>query len=78
MSNFITDIINDTLKKNGKWSRVSLTMCTAFWLGNFYAIYDFFKNGFRIEVFLIWMSMATGMKIIDLLDKWNIMKHIKK
>lgn len=65
----IKQIVNDTLKKDGKFSRTSLTMATSFWIANYFAMYDFIKNGFSFEVFSIYMTIATGLKGLDILDK---------
>jgi len=80
----IKDVINDTLKVwekspidkkyRQKWSKTNLTMFCAFWLGNAYAAYDFYKNGFNFEVFVIYMSMALGLKGMSVWGK-KVAKH---
>lgn len=64
-----SSIVLDTLKKNGKWSRTSLTMFSSFWLGVMYSGYGIYKYGFDPLVFTTYMAVATGLKIIDVLDK---------
>jgi hypothetical protein len=58
-------IVNDTLKKDGKWSRTSLTMGTAWGIAVFFAFYDLRNNGFHFEVFLTFVGVALGSKIVD-------------
>ena len=65
MIEIIKNIINDTLKNKGKWSKTNLTMFVSFWIGNMMAIIDFFNNGFRIDVFLLYMGCAMGFKYFD-------------
>lgn len=64
-------IANDTLKKEGtdRYSRTSLTMVTSFMIANYFAMYDFIKNGFSFEVFSVYIAIATGLKGLDILDK---------
>lgn len=62
-------ILNDTLKVDGKWSRTSLTMFTA-WLASLHmAYYDMYKNGFHMEVFLTLVGVALGSKVTDSISK---------
>lgn len=73
------DVSNDTLKAweldprtnkyYKKYSRTSLTMFTSFWIANFMAIYDFSVNGFKWDVFLVYISAGVGMKITDMVSK---------
>ena len=65
----IKQVTIDTMKKNGKWSRTSLTMFSSFWLGVIYSGYGIYKYGFDPIVFTTYMAVATGLKIIDVLDK---------
>lgn len=65
---FIQDIINDTLKKDGKWSRTSLTMATAWWSVLSIYVIDYIRNGFRMEAFMIMVGVALGSKISDALS----------
>jgi len=78
MKKFVTKLFQDTLmiwgkKPDGtdylKFSRTSLTMFGSFWIANFFAFYDFHKNGFDFQVFLTYIGIATGMKIVDVFDK---------
>jgi hypothetical protein len=62
-------IINDTLKKKGKWSRTSLTMFTSFIISIGLATFDLVKSGFNFEVFLVFMSVAVGVKVADSFSK---------
>lgn len=65
----IRQVTNDTLKKEGKWSRTSLTMFSSFWIGVMYSAYGIYKYGFDPIVFATYMAVATGLKVIDVLDK---------
>lgn len=63
------DIINDTLKKEGKWSRTSLTMFSAWLLVVFMVVYDMYKEGFRYDVFATMVGVALGTKLTDSIGK---------
>lgn len=72
------NIFNDTLKSpNGKWSRKSLTMLTAFaisiLLGTYIAISDYFLeeevNRYAIEVFNAFMILTGTLSGVTVLDK---------
>lgn len=67
--NIIKDIVNDTLKRNGKWSRTSLTMFTSYIIALVMAILDFYFNGLRFDVWLGLISVSIGSKISDSLSK---------
>ena len=78
MLKVLNDIFRDTLKVKEKeadntvklkWSKTNLTMFTAFAIGCFMAVYDFFKTGFNFQVFLVYISMAIGMKGVSILGK---------
>jgi hypothetical protein len=62
-------IIQDTLKKNGKWSTTSLTMFTAWIMTNFIATYDLYTHGYRWEVFITYVGMSAGIKTMDSVAK---------
>lgn len=63
------ELVNDTLKKNGKWSRTSLTMFTSYIIALVMAILDFCFNGIRFDVWLGLISVSIGSKISDSLSK---------
>lgn len=63
------ELVNDTLKKNGKWSRTSLTMFTSYIIALVMAILDFCFNGLRFDVWLGLISVSIGSKISDSLSK---------
>jgi hypothetical protein len=67
--NIIKQILNDTLKRDGKWSRTSLTMFTSWFIALVMAILDFFFNGLRFDVWLGLISVSIGSKISDSLSK---------
>lgn len=65
MVKILSKIVNDTLKKDGKWSRTSLTMHTA-WLSCLIAFfYDLFTSGFNEYAFYGMLSVALGSKVTD-------------
>ena len=67
--NIIKDIVRDTLKRNGKWSRTSLTMLSSWLIALVMAILDFCFNGLRFDVWLGLISVSIGSKISDSLSK---------
>lgn len=70
----IKKLIHDTLQKRGRWSRTSLTMFFAFWLGSIYAFVSLYFYGYDFWIFATYMSVATGLKIIDVIDKKTLEK----
>jgi hypothetical protein len=62
-------IIEDTLKKNGKWSRTSLTMFSAWLIVVFMVFFDLAKEGFRFDVFVTMVGVALGSKLTDSIGK---------
>ena len=69
MKRHIIALINDTLKKDGKWSRTSLTMFSAWNLVSFMVIFDLYKEGFRYDVFVTMVGVALGTKLTDSIGK---------
>lgn len=67
--NIIKQIANDTLKRNGKWSRTSLTMFSAWFVAVVMAMIDFAFNGLRFDVWLTLVGVAMGSKITDSYSK---------
>ena len=67
--NIIKEIVNDTLKKNGKWSRTSLTMFTSYFVSLVMSIIDFAFNGLRFDVWCVLIGVAMGSKITDSFSK---------
>lgn len=67
--NIIKDIANDTLKRNGKWSRTSLTMFSAWFVALLMSCIDFAFNGLRFDVWLTLVGVAMGSKITDSYSK---------
>ena len=62
-------IIEDTLKKNGKWSRTSLTMFSAWLIVVTMVFFDLYKEGFRFDVFVTMVGVALGSKLTDSIGK---------
>ena len=69
ITSFISDVLYDTLTKDGKWSRTSLTMFITLSVSLLMAIIDFFCNGLRYDVWATLMAVATGIKITDAWSK---------
>lgn len=67
--NIIKEIVNDTLKKNGKFSRTSLTMFVTLVVALWMCVVDFVYNGLRFDIWIGLMSVAIGSKISDSLSK---------
>ena len=67
----IQKLIDDTLKTpKGKWSRTSLTMFTCLITALIYLGHETIKNNtFHIEAFFFLLSVAVGLKGIDVFDK---------
>jgi hypothetical protein len=67
----IKKLIDDTLKTpKGKFSRTSLTMFTCLFAALSYLGYETIKNNtFHIEAFFFLLSVAVGLKGIDVIDK---------
>jgi hypothetical protein len=63
------EIINDTLKRNGKWSRTSLTMFVTLSVALLMCSIDFAFNGLRFDVWVTLMGVAMGSKITDSYSK---------
>ena len=69
MKRHIISLVNDTLKKDGKWSRTSLTMFSAWKIVIFMVIFDLYKEGFRYDVFVTMVGVALGTKLTDSVGK---------
>ena len=65
----LRDIINDTLKKEGRFSRTSLTMFSAWVFVLGMAFFDFIDKGMRYDVWLTLVGVATGIKVLDSYSK---------
>lgn len=67
----IQKLIDDTLKTpKGKWSRTSLTMFVCLITALIYLGHETIKNNtFHIEAFFFLLSVAVGLKGIDVFDK---------
>jgi len=62
-------LIQDTLMKDGRFSRTSLTMFSAWLIVITMAIADFIDKGMRYDVWLTLVGVATGIKILDSVSK---------
>ena len=65
----LKELFSDTLKKDGKWSRTSLTMLTSFSICVLVGLIDFCVRGYNSEVFFGFLSVAVGSKISDAFSK---------
>jgi hypothetical protein len=69
ITSFISDVLHDTLTKDGKWSRTSLTMFSAWIVVIFMALFDFCRRGLQFDVWVTLVVVATGIKITDAWSK---------
>lgn len=69
IASFISDVLHDTLTVDGKWSRTSLTMFTAWASALTICFADFFMHGFKYDVWVTLVVVATGIKITDAWSK---------
>ena len=65
----LNKIINDTLKIEGKYSRTSLTMFSAWVLVYLISIIDYVRTGYRSEVWLTLLAVSVGVKLSDAIGK---------
>lgn len=65
----LKELFVDTLKKEGKWSRTSLTMFISFAICVLIGLIDFSIHGYNSEIFFGFLSVAVGSKISDALSK---------
>lgn len=65
----ISEILNDTLKREGKYSSTLVTMFVFSTSLLLYGWVDFFLHGFNSEVFFAWVGLASGIKITDAYSK---------
>lgn len=69
MKKIIFDLVNDTLKKEGRYSRTSLTMLSAWLFVLGFAWFDFMDKGLRFDVWVALVGVALGSKITDSFSK---------
>jgi len=69
MKSVIKELLFDTLKKEGRWSRTSLTMFTAWFFALSFAWFDFMDKGLRFDVWVTLVGVALGSKITDSFSK---------
>ena len=69
MKKFWLDVIEGTLKRDGKHSSTLWTMAISMFLFSFMSFVDFFINGLNIEIMITLACMATGVKITDAVSK---------
>lgn len=65
MKQILYKIAIDTLTREGRFSRTSLTMFSAWIASLLMALIDFFCNGLRYDVWLTLVGVAMGSKIVD-------------
>jgi len=69
MKKFWLEVMEGTLKRDGKHSSTLWTMAISMFLFSFMALIDFLINGVNFEVMIILACMATGVKITDAVSK---------
>jgi hypothetical protein len=65
----VISLVNDTLKKEGRYSRTSLTMFSAWVFALSFAWFDFMDKGLRFDVWVTLVGVALGSKITDAYSK---------
>jgi hypothetical protein len=65
----LKNVLADTLKRNGKWSKTFLTMFTAWGAVLFMAFWDFFANGLSFDVWVTLVCVSLGIKVTDAWSK---------
>ena len=66
MKQWFDNFISHTLKtKDGRWSRMSIIIATAWLMVIFMALWDFFCEGFRLDVWMTLVGVAVGTKWVD-------------
>jgi len=61
---YFKNLIEDTLKKDGKWSKTSLTMFSAWLLVVFMTIFVMIKEGFRFDVYTMLVFVSLGIPLV--------------
>jgi len=69
MKRFWFEVMEGTLKRDGKHSSTLWTMAISMFLFSFMALIDFLINGLNIEIMITLACMATGVKITDAVSK---------
>jgi hypothetical protein len=65
IASLLSEVAHDTLTKDGKWSRTSLTMFSAWIASLFMALRDYYFEGLKYEVLLLFVGVALGSKLVD-------------
>ena len=70
----LSEIAVDTLQKPDqdgirRWDRMKLTMLVSFAMAIAYSVYSLINEGFRFDIFMVWIGGALGNKIIDAQSK---------
>jgi len=65
IASLLSEVAHDTLTKDGKWSRTSLTMFSAWIVSLFMALRDYYFEGLKYEVLLLFVGVALGSKLVD-------------
>lgn len=71
---YLQRILEETLKKNGEWSRMSIMMMTAWNTALGMAIEDYIQHGIRMDVWMTLITFALGNKTLDALNNKLILK----
>lgn len=65
----LKEILNDTLKRDGKWSSTLFTMLSAWTCAIIYGWVDYIEHGYRSECFWAFVTIGAGIKITDAFSK---------
>lgn len=66
---YFGQIVDDTLKKDGKWSKMSIITATAWAIVIWSFHYDLINNGFNETAWFGLLAVATGNKVMDAWSK---------
>ena len=69
MKKFWFEVMEGTLKRDGKHSSTLWTMAVSMFLFSFMSFVDFLINGLNVEIMITLACMATGVKITDAVSK---------
>jgi hypothetical protein len=69
MKKFWFEVMEGTLKRDGKHSSTLWTMAISMFLFSFMSLIDFLINGIDVQIMIILACMATGVKITDAVSK---------
>jgi len=67
--NWVSEVAIDTLKVDGKWSKVAIITASAWFIVIWAFIYDEIQNGFNITAWSVLVGIATTNKLVNAYSK---------